>query len=711
MKRLLLISILFVSVFISLFAQDSLLNRNKLPKTLYYFDDFVDYRNKWFDNENSKSKFYTKNGRYYFQNKQEKNTRLTWHGFNIEPSGTYYVEMEFALAAGADNMGSGLLFNHTTTKKDNYYEFQIADNRYFIIRKYIDDEATDVVPWRPTWIVHTGVNNKLGILSKAGKWYFYINDILVHQMKRPAFIGNDIGFSAAEKSTLAVDKFTIRYNPLPVNNIPDGDREYKTENMGAEVNSELDDCFPVLSADGEMMFFSRCVNMGAIGLDRRTLMFSELNKATGKWLEAKALPPNINQGGLPQIVYISPDKNTLVINASYDKNGKYIIDEGLAISYRSATGWTVPENMQIKGWANKDHYESYSMSPNNKVLIMTLNTTGTYGQKDIYVSFKHGETWSEPQNLGAVVNSFGDENSPCLAPDNVTLYYSTDGKPGYGGSDLFVTRRLDDTWRNWTEPENLGPNINSRFGDGDLRVDAYGQYAYIDKYESKDSENEIYRFVLPESARPKPVVIVRGKVINMLTREPFSTSIIYENMESGEEEGTAKSNREDGSFVLVLPYGVNYGLTAKEKGYISESKNINLKEDSLKKGFAELTVELYVMPLTKGETVTLNNIFFGPDKYELEESSFAELDRLHDVMVENPVLEIEVDGHTDKGGENASQENLQILSQNRANSVRDYLISKGVEAKRINAFGFGNSKPASGNQSLNRRVEIKIINL
>jgi len=182
-------------------------------------------------------------------------------------------------------------------------------------------------------------------------------------------------------------------------------------------------------------------------------------------------------------------------------------------------------------------------------------------------------------------------------------------------------------------------------------------------------------------------------------------------MESGEEEGIASSSQDDGSFVLVLPYGINYGLTAKKKGFISESKNIDLKEDSLKQGFAELNVELYVTPLAKGESVKLNNIFFAPDKFDLEEKSFAELDRLYEIMTDNPTLEIEVDGHTDRGGEKATPELLQALSQNRANSVRDYLTAKGVDLKRITTIGFGNLKPVSKDQSLNRRVEMKIINL
>jgi outer membrane protein OmpA-like peptidoglycan-associated protein len=344
-------------------------------------------------------------------------------------------------------------------------------------------------------------------------------------------------------------------------------------------------------------------------------------------------------------------------------------------------------------------------------MILSVQTKNGYGERDLYVSFKKKDRWTKPKNLGQVVNSVSNDYSPCLAPDNVTLYYSSSGKPGYGKSDIFMTRRLDDTWLNWSEPKNLGPDINSPLHDSGLQVDAHGQYAYMNDYSNEIQKGEICRIKIPESAKPKPVVIVKGKVYDKLTNEPFPASIIYENLEKNIREGMATSSPEDGSYTLVLPYGINYGLLASAKGYLSESKNIDIR-DSLINGFIEMKIDLYLTPLNVEQTLILNTIFFEEDKFELKETSLPELNRLYEIMLENSHMMLEIAGHTDFGTVSANEQELLILSTKRAEAVKKILVSKGILETRITVVGYGRSRPIiSGNDSRNRRVEVKILKL
>ena len=696
MKNIFILLLITVCLFNNSFAQDSILNRSKLPKTIYLSDDFTDRRNGWEEYDNTSSRAFIKDGKYYYEAKKPDNSRLAWLDYNIDPTHNFYIEVEFAVVKGPLDYGSGILFNHTTSKNQSFCEFLIAPNGYYQINKSVQGTDLPIKPWTPTSLVKPTGNNRLGIYAKGNNMYFYINDRLVCTSQRPFFTGAGIGFTAAQSTMLAVDKFIINYNPNAVTDVENAEQGFKKTVVSNTINSDLDESFPVLSADGKMMFFSRTTDAGHIDLEKTSLMYSEYDNASQSWSMAKPLPPNVNQKGLIQVIYISPDKKTILIDASCDANGKYIKGvPGICMSHKTATGWSDPENVPIEGLVNNDIYSGYTLSTNNKVLILSIAGKGSYGERDLYVSFKQNDKWTAPKNMGPMINSFANDFSPCLAPDNVTLYYASTGKPGYGKSDIFMTRRLDETWTNWSEPKNLGPDINSRLSESGLQVDAYGQYAYMNLASPGKEQSKICKIELPESARPKPVVIMTGKVYNMLTKAPFSASVIYENMETGNEEGTTISSAEDGSFVIVLPYGVNYGLTAK----------------SLKKSFAEMSVELYVMPLVADHSIKLNNIFFAPDKYDLVETSFSELDRLAVIMNQNPNLQIEVEGHTDHGGENANAETLQVLSENRAKSVKEYLIGKGVDVKRISTIGYGNTRPISTIQSQNRRVEVKITNI
>jgi len=362
----------------------------------------------------------------------------------------------------------------------------------------------------------------------------------------------------------------------------------------------------------------------------------------------------------------------------------------------------------VDDYYNDNDYNNFCLSADRKTLILAIERKDTYGEKDLYVSFlKKDKTWSAPKNMGTTINTYGNEGTPFLAADGKTLYFSTNGKPGYGSSDIFLSRRKNDSWTSWTEPLNLGPQINTKDWDAYYTIPASGEYAYLVSADHSIGEADIFRVKVAESAKPEPVVIIHGKVLDKTTNQPLSATIDYHNLSTGEEAGIARSNPSDGSYKIVLPYGKAYGFLAEKTNFLSESDNIDL---TTVKQYIEIERNLYLSPIEIGKSITLQNVFFERSKADLLPDSHAELDRLVKVLSDNPQLKIELLGHTDNVGDPA----LNIkLSEDRVTTIKNYLISKNISAKRLSGKGYGGSKPIASNateetRKLNRRVEFII---
>jgi OmpA-OmpF porin, OOP family len=351
------------------------------------------------------------------------------------------------------------------------------------------------------------------------------------------------------------------------------------------------------------------------------------------------------------------------------------------------------------------------MTSDNKILLMSIDFGNSVGKKDIYVSFLQSDnTFSEPKNIGSTINSKADEFGVFLAADLRTLYFSSYGHENYGSADVFTSKRLDDSWTNWSKPLNLGPEINSPNWDGAFRISAKGDYAYISSAteQSIEGTSDIHRIKLNTEARPEPVLMIYGKVLNKKTSEPLSANISYNDLKDNKQAGIAISNPKDGSYKIILPIGKTYSFLADKKGFYSISENINV--DTLKE-YTEIERNLYLAPIEVGEVIRLNNIFFELNKADLKAESAAELDRLIKVLKENNSLVIEIGGHTDSQGADAYNA---TLSQNRVNTVIDYLTKNGIDKSRLSAKGYGEAKPIASNdteegRALNRRVEFTVL--
>ena len=276
--------------------------------------------------------------------------------------------------------------------------------------------------------------------------------------------------------------------------------------------------------------------------------------------------------------------------------------------------------------------------------------------------------------------------------------------------DIWMTRRLDDTWQKWSDPVNLGSPINTDDMDTFFTMDAGGEYAYMSEDLNSYGESDIVRIKLLEREKPDPVILVSGNVYNKKTLQPLSASLIYETLPDGTVAGNGLSNPTDGAFKMVLPYDKNYLIRAQADHFFAISENLNL-DSLIKVGYKEIHKDLYLVPIEIGSIVRLNNVYFDFDKWFLRPESFVELDRVVKMLEENPAVEIEMSAHTDSWG---SDDYNFKLSDNRAKSVVEYILSKGIPSGRIISNGYGETKPVApndtyDNRQLNRRVEFTIL--
>lgn len=478
------------------------------------------------------------------------------------------------------------------------------------------------------------------------------------------------------------------------------------------VNSVYPEFGPLLSPDGKILYFSRRYdpkNMGGKE-DVEDIWYAEWNPETNHWKEAKNMGIPLNSKDPNFINSVSPDGNTILLGNSYYKDGS--MEDGVSVSHRTAKGWSFPERLKIEDDENVNDKANFYLSNSKRVLLMSVERKGdTKGDRDIYVSFpKEDSTWTKPMNLGSVINTIGTEAAPYLAADERTLYFTSDGFSGYGGSDIYISHRLDDTWKKWSEPENLGPIINTAYDESYFTLSASGDKVYFTSAGEKPGDQDMYTLSLPDLMKPAAVAFVKGRVFDSKTKEPISgVNIYFENLSSGVLVGIAQSHPATADYGITLPSGAKYGFLAHKPGYISVSANLDL--ENLGK-YIEMNKDLYLTPLETGQSIVLNNIFFDTDKSELKKESFPELNRLVKVLKASPSMKVEISGHTDSKGSEAHND---VLSQQRAKAVATYLLQKSeIDDKRVMLRYYGESKPKADNTTAegrqeNRRVEFMVM--
>ncbi|GGB99303.1 hypothetical protein GCM10011325_28150 [Dyadobacter sediminis] len=481
------------------------------------------------------------------------------------------------------------------------------------------------------------------------------------------------------------------------------------ENIGKAINSKGQEVAPIISPDGKTLFFTRSNFEGNTGSpQKQDVWYSTLNDKN-QWGQAVNIGPPINNAGDNAITSISADGKTIYLINVYRPDGSMFF--GLSRSFKTKTGWSFPKEYRINNLSGYIGSMELTVSPIGNVMIISVQRSDTEGGKDLYVSFLQGDdSWSEPKHLGNVINTADYEGTPFLALDNKTLYFSSQGHSGYGEGDLFLTRRLDDTWVNWSKPENLGPAINTPLWDAYINIPATGDYAYFSASEKTVGQEDIYRIRMVPEIKPEPVAIITGIVYEAETTKPVRSEIVADIKKSNAVFTDATFDPETGEYRLILPLKEIYRLTASGEGYFPFTEEIDLTEET---GFRTIKKNLYLQPIKAGQQIRLSNTMFSQSSAEVIPSSFSELDRIVATMNTYPTMEILLEGHTDNQGE--VKQNVK-LSEDRVQQVKKYLLSKGIRPNRIQTKAWGPAKPIASNlteqtRKKNRRVEFTILKI
>ena len=468
-------------------------------------------------------------------------------------------------------------------------------------------------------------------------------------------------------------------------------------NLGDSINSKDLEYFPSLTIDGKKMIYTRRVN----NTDED---FYESDLVDGKWSKAKPLGGKVNTNLNEGAQNISQDGQLLIFTGCNYPEGQGSCD--LYFSLRTNTGWSEPQN--LGPIVNTDFWESSpSLSPDKRDLYFASSMAGGYGGKDIWVTHRLATgKWSRPENLGEAVNTSGDESCPFMHADNETLYFNSNGHPGYGMTDLFFAKKVNDS--SWVQAENLGYPINTIDDQGSLIVAADGKTGYYAS-DGGDSRGglDIYSFQLRDDIRPLKTLWVKGKVFDKKTNAGLPSSVELNDLKTGNLISKLQTD-EDGNYLVTLPVGKDYAFNVNRKGYLFYSDNFSLSKNN---SDSDYVVNIPLQPIEKGATIVLKNIFFETGKFDLQNESKSELDKLVTLLKDNPNVKIQIDGHTDNVGQ--EKDNL-LLSNNRAKAVVGYLLGKGINTLRLTYKGFGSSKPLADNateqgKAQNRRTELSIV--
>lgn len=490
---------------------------------------------------------------------------------------------------------------------------------------------------------------------------------------------------------------------------------FSPHNLGNSVNTQFNDYWPSLTVDESQLFTTvRIPDNQAISNYREDLYVSYnesvsfTDSTSCNWTKSKALPPPLTTLGNEGACSVSADGRILFFTRCTCPDG---LEKCCDIYYSVKQGNTWSEAAKLPGFLNSESWDAQpSISSDGTELYFASNRKGGFGGQDIWVSKLNLETgnWEKPQNLGDSINTTGDEMSPFIHPDNQTLYFSSDNWQGMGGLDLFLSRKNEDG--KWRTPLNMGYPINTFGNEIGLITNSRGNLAYFSSNRESSNNLDIYTFELPQIIRPIPVKYIKGKVIDAQTKKPLQAKFSFIDEKSSKEIISSYSNAYNGDFFISLPINCNYLLNVQRSNYLFYSSNFLLQEDKNSLSPLVLTVEL--QPIKIGETIILRNIFFKTASYELLDKSNFELDKLFKLLSENQsIAKVEIRGHTDNEG--TEKYNLE-LSENRAKSVYNYLINRGIDKERMVYKGYGFQVPIANNateegKALNRRTEFKIV--
>lgn len=481
-------------------------------------------------------------------------------------------------------------------------------------------------------------------------------------------------------------------------NITKNATKFTSEALSSNINSPYLEANPVISPSGKRLYFTRLNHpenikdtiKGKIEY-KQDIWYADIDES-GNFGAAINIGEPLNNKQHNAAFTIGEDESFILLNNKYLPDGR--LEKGVSISKKQSDGsWGKPQPILIEGYVNDSGFSEFWLSKDGNVMVMSLMDATSLGGNDLYVSFKKSENvFSKPMNLGSVINSAGEEATPWIDDEGKALYFSSTGFSGYGDFDVFVSKRLDDTWLNWSEPENLGSSINT--SGMDIYFSKKGPFGYY------SSRGDIYKVRMQE-----PVLMLTGRTLNIKNNEPIEANIFIEEIGKA---STPQGIAEKGNYALKLNLGKKYRITAEMKGFFPKEEDVDA---TTLKDYTELRKDLLLTPLEKNQAIRLDFISFARGQSILLPESYSELDKVVKMLNENPNTRIRLEGHTEIYG---NKKGLMKLSKERVLAVKNYLVKKGISKKRIDYQAFGPTKPITTEDTekarqLNRRVEIRVI--
>ena len=476
--------------------------------------------------------------------------------------------------------------------------------------------------------------------------------------------------------------------------------------LSDNINSSFNDYAPVIDPTGTKLYFTS-VRLGGISLEDAGAEKGDediyfIEKINGIWSKPKLMPEPINTDKMEGIDFISADGQLIGFTSSRDGG---IGSSDIYLSTLEGTQWSAQVN--IGNVVNSEAWDSNStISYDGNRIIFASQRSNGYGGSDLYMVEKNifGD-WGPAMNLGGIVNTPLSENAPFLSQDGKTLYFSSEGHPGYGSYDIFKTIFENGKW---SAPLNLGKPLNTPGRDDYFTIGGSGEVGYLSAYDSNGKNSDLYEVEIPEEMRPAPTVVVEGLVTNARTKALLGAYVMVEDVNSGELIVVNKSNSATGKYLVVLPAGKTYSVSANKEGFFFHSELFDVPVSAK---FQTIKKDIELNPIEKGAKIVINNIFFETGKATLSPQSNIELEKAVDLLKTNPSMIIEVGGHTDNVGDDAY--NMK-LSHDRAKSVREFLVKAGIAGERVQAKGYGESNAIATNDTedgrkANRRTEFVIL--
>jgi OOP family OmpA-OmpF porin len=509
-----------------------------------------------------------------------------------------------------------------------------------------------------------------------------------------------IGISESEEPIKADIILADKLNP-----------RFVARRVSENVNSPFAEQAPIFSPDNQTLYFSRAYHPENIGGsdDPMDIWYSKYDPASNTWSVAQNAGKPLNTQGSNFMTAIKGLRNEFVavFGNTYKRDGS--MRTGVSLSSRPATAsedaWEEPASFRIVEDYNFSDKLDFTLSENRRVLILSMQRNEGHGNRDLWVSFlQENGNFSKPLNLGSLVNSAGEETSPFLADDFKTLYFSSNGHAGYGGMDIYMTKRLDDTWQNWSTPQNLGPLLNTASDETYFNITNDGKSIYFVRGD-KDGDTDIYSAETPLFFEPPHEVRIIGKVYDQENKNPLQGRIAYYD-EQNNLVGHATTN-ESGYYQIYLDSDTRYKYEMEIDCYekYTAYADLNIRKDS-----TLALVDIYLNPIYLESSQDLAVFFdLGSSNLKITESS-QQLDLLFNFLRANPGVSVDISGHTCTIGGEAFNMNLSNL---RAKAVKDEMMRRGIDSHRIQSNGFGFSKPRASNDTeqgreQNRRVEFTI---